>query len=112
MKVPKRPCSYPGCPVLVEHGYCDRHKKGRRGTSASRGYGYRWRKYTKRYLAENPLCVECEKEGIVAEATDVDHKVAVKGPDDPLFWEPKNHQGLCHPHHSMKTARENGGFGR
>ena len=24
---PKRPCSYPGCPKLVEGQYCDKHKK-------------------------------------------------------------------------------------
>jgi 5-methylcytosine-specific restriction protein A len=63
------------------------------------------------YLAEHPLCVECEREGRAEAATDVDHIVPVTGPDDPLFWEESNHAALCHSCHSRKTARENRGFG-
>jgi 5-methylcytosine-specific restriction protein A len=35
----------------------------------------------------------------------------VTGPDDPLFYDPDNHQPLCASHHGRKTAKENGGFG-
>lgn len=41
---------------------------------------------------------------------DVDHIVAVNGPADPLFWDRKNHQGLCESCHSYKTATQDGGF--
>lgn len=117
---PKRPCKHPGCPALVDagKGYCDKHRQDtrqydrQRGTASQRGYGYRWQKYRKQFLARNPLCRECEKQGQVKAATDVDHIQAVTGPDDPLFWEPSNHQALCHECHSAKTARENGGFGK
>ena len=119
----KKPCSWPGCPetVLIGTGYCEIHKRkkdkeyeARRGTSAERGYGNtRWRKYRKWFLSqrENALCVDCMKEGRAVPATDVDHIVPVDGPDDPLFWEQTNHQGLCHSHHSSKTAKERG-FGK
>jgi 5-methylcytosine-specific restriction protein A len=43
-------------------------------------------------------------------ATDVDHKTPCK-PNDPKFWDESNWQRLCHAHHSIKTAREDGGFG-
>jgi 5-methylcytosine-specific restriction protein A len=40
----------------------------------------------------------------------VDHIVPHKG-DMRLFWDPRNHQGLCERCHNSKTAREDGGFG-
>ena len=39
---PKRPCSQPGCPELVQHGRCASHARiveQRRGNSTKRGYG-------------------------------------------------------------------------
>lgn len=39
-------------------------------------------------------------------ATEVDHITPVSGPDDPLFWDDKNHQGLTHSCHSRKTMSE------
>ncbi|MEK4520001.1 hypothetical protein NSS64_32480 [Paenibacillus sp. FSL H8-0122] len=40
----------------------------------------------------------------------MDHIIAHKG-DPLLFWDRSNWQGLCGPHHSDKTVREDGGFG-
>lgn len=62
------------------------------------------------FLGEHPLCLKCEEVGIVKGSTDVDH-IKPAGPNDPLFWEPTNHQALCHKHHSEKTAKEDGGWG-
>lgn len=45
-------------------------------------------------------------------ATDLDHIEAVDGQSDPKFWDTTNHQGLCKECHGMKTAAENGAFGR
>jgi 5-methylcytosine-specific restriction protein A len=84
----------------------------RRGNSAQRGYGWPWRRYRAAYLLSHPLCVECRAEGRLTPAPDVDHTEAVSGPDDPRFWDGANHRGLCHAHHSAKTVREDGGFGR
>ena len=114
---PKRPCAQPGCPELVDSGYCDKHKQQagyydkQRGSSSARGYGSRWQKYRRLWLSRQPLCIHCLDKNRVTQATDVDHIVAVSGPSDPLFWRPSNHQSLCHSCHSSKTARENGGFG-
>lgn len=82
-----------------------------RKTAAQRGYGSKWQKARKAYLARHPLCVHCEAEGRVTPATDLDHRVPHKG-DMRLFWDSSNWQPLCKPHHSAKTAREDGGFGR
>lgn len=81
-----------------------------RGTSAQRGYGYRWQQARAGYLAIHPLCAECERSGRVTIATDLDHITPHKG-DMVLFWDRSNWQGLCHSCHSTKTATEDGGFG-
>ena len=41
---------------------------------------------------------------------EVDHIIPAK-PDESLFWQSSNHQALCKPCHSEKTATEDGGFG-
>lgn len=110
----QRPCAAPGCSVLVTSGRCQRHAQQReqqRGKVAARGYGYRWQKARTAYLALNPLCVVCQRAGIVRTATDVDHVVPHRG-DAALMWDVANWQSLCHACHSIKTAREDGGFGR
>jgi len=114
---PKRICSHSGCPELVDSGYCDKHKKqtrsqydDRRGTAAQRGYGSRWQKARKVYLAKHPLCRHCEQEGKVVPATVVDHIKPHKG-NKRLFWDSSNWQSLCKRHHDIKTANEDGGFG-
>ncbi|MEC7815831.1 HNH endonuclease signature motif containing protein [Marinobacter alkaliphilus] len=58
----------------------------------------------------NPLCAECSRQGRITAATDVDHIIPHRG-DLKLFWSRSNWQSLCHPCHSRKTAREDGGFG-
>lgn len=116
----KTPCKAHRCPNLTEPGemYCDEHKKKRheqydrnRKSSSERGYNYKWQKYRKNYLMENPLCVKCLEEGKTTPATQVDHIEPVDGPHDQKFWDPENHQPLCASHHSWKTAKEDGGFG-
>lgn len=56
-----------------------------------------------RLAFRSPLCVECDREGVVSRAEEWDHKVplAEGGLDDE-----SNLQGLCHRHHAEKTARE------
>lgn len=76
-----------------------------RGTSASRGYGHRWRKYRATFLQEHPLCVACQRVGKLVAAQHVDHIVPYRDGDD--FYDSTNHQALCHACHSQKTAREN-----
>ena len=117
---PKKPCAYPGCPELIEAGqrFCEKHEKQeqrrqdqQRGSSAQRGYGARWQRARKQYLARNPLCVECLKDGRVVPATVVDHIIPHRG-DQELFWSEDNWQSLCKQCHDRKTAKEDGGFGK
>jgi len=82
-----------------------------RGTSAQRGYGYRWQKARAHYLRAHPLCKRCDAEDRAVAATVVDHVVPHRG-DMALFWDPDNWQPLCKRHHDIKTATEDGGFGR
>jgi len=92
-----------------------------RGNSTQRGYTYRWQQYCKTYRVVHPLCQGYAKdetgntlhaEGCGWATEHVDHIQAITGPDDPLFWEPTNHAGRSHSCHSVKTIREDGGFGR
>jgi len=84
------------------------HAQQRR-TSCQRGYGYAWQKYRRAFLMmpEHAVCAECQREP----ASHVDHRTPVSGADDPNFWNPENHQGLCPGCHARKTARDDGGFG-
>lgn len=116
---PKSPCIYVGCRELVDKpGLCVTHKKLKqktcdiiRGSSASRGYGYRWRQARAAYLSEHPLCCLCSKQGLVSAANVVDHIIPHKG-DKIYFWDQDNWQSLCAPCHNQKTATEDGGWGR
>jgi 5-methylcytosine-specific restriction protein A len=79
-----------------------------RGSARERGYNTRWDKARKTYLARNPLCVMCKREGRVTPATVVDHIKPHKG-DQQLFWDTDNWQSLCAPHHNRDKQREERG---
>jgi 5-methylcytosine-specific restriction enzyme A len=66
------------------------------------------------FKRKHPLCADPDKRhvGRPELTSDVDHITPVNGPEDPLFWEQSNHQGLCHSCHNHKTAKENGGLGK
>ena len=107
---PKVPCKHPGCPKLIEPGkmFCAEHLKQHTEytrPSKERGYDYRWRKASKAYLLEHPLCAECYKKGILTAATVVDHIVPHRG-DKQLFWDRENWQPLCKKCHDEKTLKE------
>lgn len=80
-----------------------------------RGYGAKWRAYRTKYIEQNPYCVSAECAAIPLWrrplATDVDH-IDGLGPLGPRGYDPANMQSLCHRCHSIKTAREDGAFGR
>ena len=105
---PKHPCRYPSCPILIPAGqrFCHAHQDvDRRMSAAKRGYNSRWRKLSKLYLKEHPLCVVCESHGRYTPATVVDHKVPHRG-DTELFWDQSNWQALCKECHDYKTGKE------
>lgn len=119
---PKHPCKHPGCNILISSGaYCPEHTQKRetrriegnrktRISTTKRGYDYKWQQESKAYLASHPWCAECERQGRRTPATEVDHRIPHKG-NRKLFWNQANWQSLCHKCHSIKTVREDGGFG-
>ena len=61
----------------------------------------------------NLFCVGYPEKGSCHLPTmEVDHIVPVDGPQDPLFWDESNHQGLCHDCHSRKTVDDGRWKGR
>jgi 5-methylcytosine-specific restriction protein A len=108
-------CLTPKCGKLTSGTHCADHGGRRAGRSAiashRRGYGKRWRTYSAAYLAEHPVCVGLPGEVCAKASRHVDHKVAVAGPDDPLFWDEANHQALCESCHPRKTVKYDGGYG-
>lgn len=119
-------CKHPGCGELTQGGWCDKHKPEakvyisinrppdkckKRASAHKRGYTYRWQTVRKDFLSKHPWCAECQRQGRLTTATEVDHIIPHKG-DRRLFWDRSNWQPLCHSCHSRKTAREDGGFGR
>lgn len=71
-----------------------------------RGYGTAWDKIRKHILyRDHGLCVPCQAQGKLTQATEVDHIVdkASKGTDDP-----SNLQSICNECHKAKTAAAQG----
>lgn len=105
-------CNRPSCPGKVQAGVCSvcgpkrrqRDYDRNRGTSTERGYDYQWQQFRKRYLAANPLCLDCKETGIIAAARDIHHKQKLC--DHPeLKYEEENLLPLCKMHHDKRTAR-------
>jgi 5-methylcytosine-specific restriction protein A len=87
---PPKPCKKAGCPNITRepNGFCAEHQgiaieletlrknrgDDRRGSAASRGYGYAWTKVRARQLKFNPLCKGCLDSGLVTQAAVVHHK--------------------------------------
>lgn len=87
-------------------------KERPRASASKRGYGSRWQRTSKAYLKKHPLCEcpDCKRTGNVVAAECVDHIIPHRG-NMKLFWEKDNWQAMSNAHHSIKTAKENGGFG-
>ena len=86
--------------------------RDRRASACKRGYDRKWQKYVTFYRqCVEPLCRECFKDGRLTPMDCVDHIVPMNGPDDPRWYDQTNHQALCTPCHSRKTANEDGAFG-
>lgn len=65
--------------------------------------GAAWRRLRALVLAEQPLCRDCDREGRLVVATEVDHQ-----DNDPSNNSRDNLVGLCKPHHSRKTNADMG----
>ena len=132
-----RGCRYPGCTALTQRrdGYCApcwskvlKATEAKRGDAHERGYTGSWSVASKNFLRQHPLCM-CERCGAgklrVVLATVVDHIVPHRlkqtlATNDPvaiakaqeLFWDQSNWQSMSKACHDLKTATQDGGFGR
>lgn len=74
-----------------------------REDATPRQRGRQWMERRKRWLRANPLCCQCEADGLVVQAEEVDHTTPLwKGGQDAE----SNYQSLCRTHHKAKTAAE------
>jgi len=64
----------------------------------------RWKKESRLFRQMNPLCAECEKEGLVVPGEVTDHIIPKEICGDP--WDKSNWQSLCKKHHSRKAAED------
>jgi hypothetical protein len=64
----------------------------------------RWKRESKAFREANPLCAECEKEGISFPGSITDHVIPKDICEDPWDW--KNWQDLCNRHHAKKGAQD------
>jgi 5-methylcytosine-specific restriction enzyme A len=108
---PLKRCPVAGCNQLTRQSRCEKHAKERthyadehRPNSYQRGYDKRWAAFRQAYLADHPLCRDCDAEGHVTAAAEVHHIKKLRDRPD-LQYEEANLLGLCKRHHSARTAR-------
>lgn len=104
----RRYCSHPRCRVIVERGTCEQHRKketDRYNADVRKLYRTpRWHAMRAKKRREDPLCVDCRKEGRTVPWFALDHIKPHRG-DLTLFWDEKNLEGRCEQHHNAKTGR-------
>lgn len=64
----------------------------------------KWRRFARFYKDNNPLCVHCDRDGLVGPADVADHIVRIEDGGDK--WIENNIQSLCNQHHNSKSGRE------
>lgn len=64
----------------------------------------RWTRESRAYRASNPLCVMCQKEGIIHESEVVDHVIPFPVCSD--FFDQNNWQALCKKHNAEKGNKD------
>lgn len=106
---PKRPCSYPGCPNLVDGRYCEEHAKlvGRqyekygRNYDSKKRYGRAWKRIRDRYASQHPLCERCLENGTATPMEEVHH---IKPLAEGGTHDDSNLMALCKSCHSKIHA--------
>lgn len=103
-----KPCTQPGCGVLVRDGSsrCGKHPReawAKPVTATARVTGRRLQAMRKALFDRSPVCVLCEADGRVTLATQRDHIVSLAegGADDD-----DNTQALCLACHDAKSKGE------
>jgi len=114
----RRPCAEPRCPSFVSGSAsrCKAHSTAyehQRGTAAERGYDAHWRRYSKWWLQQFPICgmrgdgqlhaahSRCVQQGLVVSAEVTDHIVSLR--QGGAQCEPSNSQSLCRTCNAWKA---------
>lgn len=109
----KRLCTYSGCKNVVSDGgsRCELHPHQKRASEPEKKRPYqsiysssRWKRLRQVILSEHPLCVHCERLGLVTAATVIDHIIEIS--DGGAVWDRDNLQPLCRTCHQIKTGLE------
>lgn len=69
---------------------------------------WKWRKRSKLFKENNPICVKCDQNDMVSAAMFTDHIQRIEDGADP--WDESNWQSLCEFHHNQKSGREAHGY--
>lgn len=109
-------CSHLGCSkprhgyrsMCVEHGGIVKHSE-KRIEQVGMYHTPQWRKRRKIQLSDHPLCASCLCNGIVKQATTVDHVFPWSSLGE-LYFHRNIFQSLCTECHSLKTQLEQRGI--
>jgi 5-methylcytosine-specific restriction protein A len=117
----RRECSQPACRKLTTTRFCEKHLVENHAKESSRQHDRgrrddpfraiyktaRWQRVRIQIIYRDPLCCICK----MAASEMVDHIIPARDYAGDFFDE-ENLQGLCKACHDIKTATEDGGFGR
>ena len=100
-------CAERGCSERVRRGPCRRHARERERARPNfdvRSWYHcaRWEALKAQVRREQPLCDDCEREGMTVSGTQTDHTIPHQGDPD-LFWNRGNLRNKCARHHARKT---------
>jgi 5-methylcytosine-specific restriction protein A len=107
-------CKHPGCGLVIHSSYCEPHQaaankrkkegqqdyNGRRAESDRRYSTNKWKGLSVTFRKRNPLCANCDAQGLVRPAVLVDHIKAAKTHPE-LFYEWRNLRSLCQRCHNQ-----------
>lgn len=80
------------------------HRHNHRNGDRSFYQSAAWRKTRDAFIAANPYCVDCQKEGKKVKSTVADHLKQVILDGEKHDW--NNLQALCSSHHNARSARQ------
>jgi 5-methylcytosine-specific restriction enzyme A len=105
-----RACRIPGCPYpATDRGRCAVHAAPARAERQRFAglYGtQRWRRESRRFIAEHPLCINAHRDPRCTLVTElVDHVIPHRG-DATLFYRKDNWAAMCRVCHGVKTRAE------
>jgi 5-methylcytosine-specific restriction protein A len=94
-------------PKKIQRSWVPQRKAFEREHSNQEFYNSsQWRRFAKVYKRMNPLCVECEKNGIVTAVYVADHIKPINQGGE--RYDEANIQSLCETCHNRKSGSERG----